>query len=319
MMNSQRNGLVLFSGNGNRALSEAISKELGMKLGEAKVETFSDGEISIGIQENVRGKDVFLIQPTCAPAGDNLLELIIMVDALKRSSAGRITAVIPYYGYARQDRRVRSERVPISAKVMADILERSGIDRVLTVELHSEQIQGFFDIPVDNVYGTKVMRDDILKMNSDKKLVVSPDVGGVVRSRALAKVLGLSDLAIIDKRRDEANKSEIMNVIGEVNNKDCIIIDDIVDTAGTLCNAASALKGKGASKVYAYIVHPVLSGNAIEKISQSMLDQLVVTDTIPLSEEAQACKKIRVITMAPTLAEAIRRVSNEESISAMFL
>jgi ribose-phosphate pyrophosphokinase len=242
-----------------------------------------------------------------------------MVDALKRSSAGRITAVIPYYGYARQDRRVRSERVPISAKVMADILERSGIDRVLTVELHSEQIQGFFDIPVDNVYGTKVMRDDILKMNSDKQLVVSPDVGGVVRSRALAKVLGLSDLAIIDKRRDEANKSEIMNVIGEVKNKDCIIIDDIADTAGTLCNAASALKGKGASKVYAYIVHPVLSGNAIEKISQSMLDQLVVTDTIPLSEEAQACKKIRVITMAPTLAEAIRRVSNEESISAMFL
>ena len=319
MMNSQRNGLVLFSGNGNRALSEAISKELRMKLGEAKVDTFSDGEISIGIQENVRGKDVFLIQPTCAPAGDNLLELIIMVDALKRSSAGRITAVIPYYGYARQDRRVRSERVPISAKVMADILERSGIDRVLTVELHSEQIQGFFDIPVDNVYGTKVMRDDILKMNSDKQLVVSPDVGGVVRSRALAKVLGLSDLAIIDKRRDEANKSEIMNVIGEVKNKDCIIIDDIADTAGTLCNAASALKGKGASKVYAYIVHPVLSGNAIEKISQSMLDQLVVTDTIPLSEEAQACKKIRVITMAPTLAEAIRRVSNEESISAMFL
>ena len=319
MMNSQRNGLVLFSGNGNRGLSEAISKELGIRLGEAKVDTFSDGEISIGIQENVRGKDVFLIQPTCAPAGDNLLELIIMVDALKRSSAGRITAVIPYYGYARQDRRVRSERVPISAKVMADILERSGIDRVLTVELHSEQIQGFFDIPVDNVYGTKVMRDDILKMNSDKQLVVSPDVGGVVRSRALAKVLGLSDLAIIDKRRDEANKSEIMNVIGEVKNKDCIIIDDIADTAGTLCNAASALKGKGASKVYAYIVHPVLSGNAIEKISQSMLDQLVVTDTIPLSEEAQACKKIRVITMAPTLAEAIRRVSNEESISAMFL
>tara|TARA_B100000809_G_scaffold250287_1_gene282573 strand:- start:2927 stop:3883 length:957 start_codon:yes stop_codon:yes gene_type:complete len=318
-MNSQRNGLVLFSGNGNRDLSEAISKELGVRLGDAKVDTFSDGEISIGIQENVRGKDVFLIQPTCAPAGDNLLELVIMVDALKRSSAGRITAVMPYYGYARQDRRVRSERVPISAKVMADILERSGIDRVLTVELHSEQIQGFFDIPVDNVYGTKVMRDDILKMNSDKQLVVSPDVGGVVRSRALAKVLGLSDLAIIDKRRDETNKSEVMNVIGDVKNKDCIIVDDIADTAGTLCNAASALKEKGASKVYAYIVHPVLSGNAIDKISQSKLDQLVVTDTIPLSEEARACKKIRIITMAPTLAEAIRRVSNEESISAMFL
>ena len=319
MMNSQRNGLVLFSGNGNKGLSEEISKELGIRLGEAKVDTFSDGEISIGIQENVRGKDVFLIQPTCAPAGDNLLELIIMVDALKRSSAGRITAVVPYYGYARQDRRVRSERVPISAKVMADILERSGIDRVLTVELHSEQIQGFFDIPVDNVYGTKVMRDDIVKMNSDKQLVVSPDVGGVVRSRALAKVLGLSDLAIIDKRRDEANQSEVMNVIGDVENKDCIIVDDIADTAGTLCNAASALKENGATKVYAYIVHPVLSGNAIEKISKSKLDQLVVTDTIPLSEEAQACKKIRIITMAPTLAEAIRRVNNEESISAMFL
>ena len=319
MMNSQRNGLVLFSGNGNRALSESVSRELGVRLGEAKVDTFSDGEISISIQENVRGKDVFLIQPTCAPAGDNLLELIIMIDALRRSSAGRITAVVPYYGYARQDRRVRSERVPISAKVMADILERSGIDRVLTVELHSEQIQGFFDIPVDNVYGTKVMKDDIMKVNSDNRLVVSPDVGGVVRSRALAKVLGLSDLAIIDKRRDEANQSEVMNVIGDVEGKECIIVDDIADTAGTLCNAASALKEKGAIKVLAYIVHPVLSGKAIEKISQSMLDQLVVTDTIPLSEEAHACEKIRVITMAPTLAEAIRRVNNEESISAMFL
>ena len=319
MMNSQRNGLVLFSGNGNRALSESVSRELGVRLGEAKVDTFSDGEISLSIQENVRGKDVFLIQPTCAPAGDNLLELIIMIDALRRSSAGRITAVVPYYGYARQDRRVRSERVPISAKVMADILERSGIDRVLTVELHSEQIQGFFDIPVDNVYGTKVMKDDIMKVNSDNRLIVSPDVGGVVRSRALAKVLGLSDLAIIDKRRDEANQSEVMNVIGDVEGKECIIVDDIADTAGTLCNAASALKEKGAIKVLAYIVHPVLSGKAIEKISQSKLDQLVVTDTIPLSEEAQACEKIRVITMAPTLAEAIRRVNNEESISAMFL
>ena len=319
MINSSRSGLVLFSGNGNPALSEEISKQLGVKLGQANVTTFSDGEISISIDENVRGKDVFLIQPTCAPAGDNLLELIIMVDALRRSSAGRITAVIPYYGYARQDRRVRSERVPISAKVMADILERSGIDRVLTVELHSEQIQGFFDIPVDNVYGTKVMRDDILRNNSQNNLVVSPDVGGVVRSRALAKVLGLSDLAIIDKRRDEANKSEVMNVIGEVAGKDCIIVDDIADTAGTLCNAADALKEQGASKVYAYIVHPVLSGQAIEKISQSKLDQLVVTDTIPLSEEAQSCKKIRIVTMAPTLAEAIRRVNNEESISAMFL
>ncbi len=263
-----------FSGNGNLNLSNDIAKHLGVKLGQADVTTFSDGEISISIDENVRGKDVFLIQPTCAPAGDNLLELIIMVDALRRSSAGRITAVIPYYGYARQDRRVRSGRVPISAKVMADILERSGIDRVLTVELHSEQIQGFFDIPVDNVYGTKVMRDDIVRNNSKDNLIVSPDVGGVVRSRALAKVLGLSDLAIIDKRRDEANQSEVMNVIGDVQDKNCIIVDDIADTAGTLCNAAEALKEQGAKKVYAYIVHPVLSGNAIEKISQSKLDQI---------------------------------------------
>ena len=318
-MNSQRNGLVLFSGNGNKPLSEAISKQLRIPLAEAKVARFSDGEISIDIQENVRGMDVFLIQPTCAPANDNLIELIIMVDAIRRSSAGRITAVIPYYGYGRQDRRVRSERMPISAKVMADILERSGIDKVLTVELHSEQIQGFFHIPVDNVYGTKIFHDDIIKLNLNNKLIVSPDVGGVVRSRALAKVLGLSDLAIIDKRRDEANKSEVMNVIGDVTDKDCIIVDDIVDTAGTLCNAAKALKKNGASKVLAYSVHPVLSGKAIQKISQSKLDQLIVTDTIPLSDSAKACEKIRTISLAPTLAEAIRRINNEESISAMFL
>ena len=318
-MNSQRNGLVLFSGNGNKPLSEAISKQLRIPLAEAKVARFSDGEISIDIQENVRGMDVFLIQPTCAPANDNLIELIVMVDAIRRSSAGRITAVIPYYGYGRQDRRVRSERMPISAKVMADILERSGIDKVLTVELHSEQIQGFFHIPVDNVYGTKIFHDDIIKLNLNNKLIVSPDVGGVVRSRALAKVLGLSDLAIIDKRRDEANKSEVINVIGDVTDKDCIIVDDIVDTAGTLCNAANALKKNGASKVLAYSVHPVLSGKAIQKISQSKLDQLIVTDTIPLSDSAKACEKIRTISLAPTLAEAIRRINNEESISAMFL
>ena len=318
-MNSQRNGLVLFSGNGNKPLSEAISKQLRIPLAEAKVARFSDGEISIDIQENVRGMDVFLIQPTCAPANDNLIELIVMVDAIRRSSAGRITAVIPYYGYGRQDRRVRSERMPISAKVMADILERSGIDKVLTVELHSEQIQGFFHIPVDNVYGTKVFHDDIIKLNLNNKLIVSPDVGGVVRSRALAKVLGLSDLAIIDKRRDEANKSEVINVIGDVTDKDCIIVDDIVDTAGTLCNAANALKKNGASKVLAYSVHPVLSGTAIQKISKSKLDQLIVTDTIPLSDSAKACEKIRTISLAPTLAEAIRRINNEESISAMFL
>ena len=318
-MHSRRPGLVLFSGNGNKSLSEAISKKLSLKLGDSKVERFSDGEISVKIEENVRGMDVFLIQPTSPPAHENLMELVIMVDALKRSSASRITAVIPYYGYARQDRRVRSERVPISAKVVADILERSGIDRVLTVELHSEQIQGFFDIPVDNVYGTRIIHDDIIKQKLNEILIVSPDVGGVIRSRALAKVLDLSDLAIIDKRRDEDNQSEVMNVIGEVNGKDCVLVDDMVDSAGTLCNAAGALKDRGARKVYAYIVHPVLSGDAIKKINKSKLDQLVVTDTIPLSDSAKACKKIRVISLAPTLAEAIRRVNNEESISAMFL
>ena len=318
-MHSRRPGLVLFSGNGNRSLSEAISKKLSLKLGDSKVERFSDGEISVKIEENVRGMDVFLIQPTSPPAHENLMELVIMVDALKRSSASRITAVIPYYGYARQDRRVRSERVPISAKVVADILERSGIDRVLTVELHSEQIQGFFDIPVDNVYGTRIIHDDIIKQKLNDILIVSPDVGGVVRSRALAKVLDLSDLAIIDKRRDEDNQSEVMNVIGEVKGKDCVLVDDMVDSAGTLCNASKALKERGARKVYAYIVHPVLSGDAIKKIDKSKLDQLVVTDTIPLSDAAKACKKIRVISLAPTLAEAIRRVNNEESISAMFL
>ncbi|MDP6917139.1 MAG: ribose-phosphate pyrophosphokinase [SAR86 cluster bacterium] len=318
-MHSRRPGLVLFSGNGNKSLSEAISKKLSLKLGDSKVERFSDGEISVKIEENVRGMDVFLIQPTSPPAHENLMELVIMVDALKRSSASRITAVIPYYGYARQDRRVRSERVPISAKVVADILERSGIDRVLTVELHSEQIQGFFDIPVDNVYGTRIIHDDIIKQKLNEILIVSPDVGGVVRSRALAKVLDLSDLAIIDKRRDEDNQSEVMNVIGEVKGKDCVLVDDMVDSAGTLCNAAGALKDRGARKVYAYIVHPVLSGDAIKKINKSKLDQLVVTDTIPLSDSAKACKKIRVISLAPTLAEAIRRVNNEESISAMFL
>ena len=318
-MHSRRPDLVLFSGNGNRPLSEAISKKLSLKLGDSKVERFSDGEISVKIEENVRGMDVFLIQPTSPPAHENLMELVIMVDALKRSSASRITAVIPYYGYARQDRRVRSERVPISAKVVADILERSGIDRVLTVELHSEQIQGFFDIPVDNVYGTRIIHDDIIKQKLNDILIVSPDVGGVVRSRALAKVLDLSDLAIIDKRRDEGKQSEVMNVIGEVKGKDCVLVDDMVDSAGTLCNAAKALKERGARKVYAYIVHPVLSGDAIKKIDKSKLDQLVVTDTIPLSDSAKACKKIRVISLAPTLAEAIRRVNNEESISAMFL
>ena len=316
-MNNQTKELIIFSGNANKVLSDAICKELLKDLGDADVGTFSDGEVSVKINENVRGKDVYLIQPTCSPTHKNLIELILMVDALRWSSAGRITAVIPYFGYARQDRRVRSERVPISAKVIADILERSGIDRVLTVELHSEQIQGFFDIPVDNIYGTKVMVDDINNQSFSDLLVVSPDVGGVVRSRALAKALDLSDLAIIDKRRDEANKSEVMNVIGEVAEKDCLIVDDMADTCGTLCNAAKALKEKGAKTVTAYITHPVLSGNAIEKINESTLDQLVVTDTIPLSEQAENCEKIRIMSLAPTLAEAIRRINKEQSISAM--
>ena len=316
-MNNQTKELIIFSGNANKGLSDAICKELLKDLGDADVGTFSDGEVSVKINENVRGKDVYLIQPTCSPTHKNLIELILMVDALRWSSAGRITAVIPYFGYARQDRRVRSERVPISAKVIADILERSGIDRVLTVELHSEQIQGFFDIPVDNIYGTKVMVDDINNQSFSDLLVVSPDVGGVVRSRALAKALDLSDLAIIDKRRDEANKSEVMNVIGEVTEKDCLIVDDMADTCGTLCNAAKALKEKGAKTVTAYITHPVLSGNAIEKINESTLDQLVVTDTIPLSEQAENCEKIRIMSLAPTLAEAIRRINKEQSISAM--
>ena len=316
-MNNQTKELIIFSGNANKGLSDAICKELLKDLGDADVGTFSDGEVSVKINENVRGKDVYLIQPTCSPTHKNLIELILMVDALRWSSAGRITAVIPYFGYARQDRRVRSERVPISAKVIADILERSGIDRVLTVELHSEQIQGFFDIPVDNIYGTKVMVDDINNQSFSDLLVVSPDVGGVVRSRPLAKALGLSDLAIIDKRRDEANKSEVMNVIGEVAEKDCLIVDDMADTCGTLCNAAKALKEKGAKTVTAYITHPVLSGNAIEKINESTLDQLVVTDTIPLSEQAENCEKIRIMSLAPTLAEAIRRINKEQSISAM--
>ena len=316
-MNNQTKELIIFSGNANKGLSDAICKELLKDLGDADVGTFSDGEVSVKINENVRGKDVYLVQPTCSPTHKNLIELILMVDALRWSSAGRITAVIPYFGYARQDRRVRSERVPISAKVIADILERSGIDRVLTVELHSEQIQGFFDIPVDNIYGTKVMVDDINNQSFSDLLVVSPDVGGVVRSRALAKALDLSDLAIIDKRRDEANKSEVMNVIGEVAEKDCLIVDDMADTCGTLCNAAQALKEKGAKTVTAYITHPVLSGNAIEKINESTLDQLVVTDTIPLSEQAENCEKIRIMSLAPTLAEAIRRINKEQSISAM--
>lgn len=309
---------MVFSGNANPALAQETARNLGLPVGNALVSRFSDGEINIQIQENVRGQDVFIIQPTCAPTNDNLMELVFMADALRRASAGRITAVVPYFGYARQDRRVRSARVPISAKVVADMFSKVGINRVLTVDLHAEQIQGFFDCTVDNVYGTPVLLADIERQHYENLMVVSPDIGGVVRARAMAKQLEC-DLAIIDKRRPEANKAEVMNLIGDVNGRTCLLIDDIIDTAGTLCNAANALKENGAKKVLAYCTHPVLSGKAIENINNSLLDTLVVTNSIPLSEEARNCERIRQLSLAPMLAEAIRRVSNEESISAMFI
>ncbi|MGB1192240.1 MAG: ribose-phosphate pyrophosphokinase [Pseudomonadales bacterium] len=308
---------MLFSGNANPELAAKVAAELSLTLGKADVKKFSDGEINVEILENVRGKDVFIVQSTCAPTNDNLMELLVLVDALRRASAARITAVVPYFGYARQDRRVRSARVPITAKVVADMMVRVGVDRVLTVDLHAEQIQGFFDCPVDNVYGSPVLLRDIEKQRYNDLLVVSPDVGGVVRARAIAKQLDI-DLAIIDKRRPQANVAEVMNIIGDVSGKTCLLVDDIVDTAGTLCTASSALKEQGADKVIAYCTHPVLSGPAIERISESHLDELVVTDTIPLSEAAIACGRIRSLSMADMLAESIRRVSNEESISAMF-
>jgi len=281
---------------------------------------FSDGEIKVEIGANVRGHDTFIIQSTCAPSNKNLMELMFLADALKRSSASRVTAIVPYYGYARQDRRVRSARVPISAKVVADMFDAVGIDRVLTVDLHSETIQGFFDMPADNVYATKLMVDDIKANNErDKIIVVSPDVGGVVRSRALAKQLDGTDLAIIDKRRAAANQSEVMNIIGDINGKVCIVPDDIIDTAGTLCNAADALKKQGAAAVKAYITHPVLSGPAIERLENSAIDELVVTNSIPLSPEAQKCSKIRVISLSSTIAECITRLSNQRSLSELFL
>ena len=309
--------LMIFSGNSNPELAQKVSSRLGINLGSAVVKTFSDGEISIEINENVRGGDVFIIQSISAPPNRNLMELLFMADALRRASAGRITAVVPYFGYARQDRRVRSARVPISAKVCADMIAGVGVDRVLTVDLHAEQIQGFFDIPVDNVYGSPILVDDIKRQNYKDLLVVSPDIGGVVRARAIAKELEV-DLAIIDKRRPQANVSEVMNIIGEVKDRTCLLVDDMVDTAGTLCKAADALKERGATKVMAYCTHAVLSGKAIENITSSSMDSLVVTDSIPLRAEAAQCKKIRQLTLAPMLAEALRRVSNEESISAMF-
>ena len=311
------NNLMVFTGNANPELADNIAKNIGIPLGYASISKFSDGEISVELNENVRGKDVFLIQPTCAPTNDSIMELLLMADALHRASANRITAVIPYFGYARQDRRVRSARVAISAKVVADMIGTVGVNRVLTVDLHAEQIQGFFNIPVDNVYGSPVLTDDIERQKYENLIVVSPDIGGVVRARAVAKQLNV-DLAIIDKRRPAANEAQVMNIIGDVEGRSCLIVDDMVDTAGTLCKAADALKEHGAAKVMAYCTHPVLSGPAIDNIENSSLDSLVVTDTIPLSDAAKNCKRIRQLSMAKLLAESIRRVSNEESISAMF-
>ena len=309
--------MMVFTGNANPELAEKVVERLDIPMGKANCTRFSDGEVSVEIQENVRGKDVFIIQSTCAPTNDNLMELVVFVDAMRRASATRITAVIPYFGYARQDRRPRSARVPISAKVVATMLSTCGVDRVLTVDLHADQIQGFFDIPVDNVYGSPVLLDDIVDQNYDDIVVVSPDVGGVVRARAVAKQLD-TDLAIIDKRRERANESQVMNLIGDVEGRTCLLVDDMCDTAGTLCKAAKALKENGAKRVISYVTHPVLSGPAIENIANSDLDEMVVTDTIPLSDAAKKCGKIRQLSLAPMLAEAVRRVCNEESISAMF-
>ena len=310
--------LMIFAGLSNASLARRVTSQLRMELGRADVGRFSDGEVNVEIHENVRGQDVFLVQSTCAPTNDNLMELMIMADAVQRASAHRITAVIPYFGYARQDRRPRSARVAISAKVVADMLASVGIDRVLTVDLHSDQLQGFFNMPVDNVYASPVLVDEALSRRMQNPVVISPDVGGVVRARAIAKQMNDADLAIIDKRRPSANETEVMNVIGDVKGRPCLLVDDMVDTAGTLCTAGNALKQHGATHVYAYITHPVLSGPAVERIEASDIDEVVVTDTIPLREDALGCKKIRQLSLDSLLAEAIRRVSNEESISAMF-
>lgn len=311
------NSLMVFSGNANPKLALSVTQHLNIPLGRATVNRFSDGEVAVEINENVRGQDVFVLQSTCAPTNDNLMELMIMVDALRRASARRITAAIPYYGYARQDRRPRSARVAISAKVVANMLQSVGVDRVLTMDLHADQIQGFFDIPVDNIYSTPVLLNDILAHQYPNLMVVSPDVGGVVRARAMAKALDV-DLAIVDKRRPRANVAEIMNIIGEVKGRTCVITDDIVDTAGTLCNAASALKERGAVRVLAYAAHPVLSGNAVDRITNSPLDELVITDTIPLRPEAEACPKIRQLSCAALIGETISRIANESSVSSLF-
>ncbi len=309
---------MIFSGNANKALAKSVAKNLGITLGKASVKTFSDGEISVEIEENVRGQDIYIIQPLCDPVNDNLMELLIMVDALKRSSVERISVVLPYFGYSRQDRRARSARVPITAKVVANMLTSMGVERLLTIDLHADQIQGFFDIPVDNIYATPLFLADIHKQNYQDTIIVSPDVGGVVRARALAKQLN-SDLAIVDKRRPEANVSEVMQIIGDVKDKCCIIVDDICDTAGTLCHAADALKDQGASKVFAYITHPIFSGKADQNISNSTIDGIIVTDTIKLSKKINDTGKIRQITVAEMLAETLRRIDNKESVSSLFI
>ncbi len=310
--------LMVFTGNANPRLAEDVVRHLNIRLGRATVGRFSDGEVMVEILENVRGKDVFVLQPTCTPTNDNLMEIMLMVDALRRASAGRITAAIPYFGYARQDRRARSARVPITARVVADMLTAVGVNRLLTMDLHSDQIQGFFDIPVDNIYSTPILMGDIWKQSYENLMVVSPDVGGVVRASAVAKRLDC-DLAIIDKRRPKPNVAKVMHIIGDVRGRTCIIMDDMVDTANTLCEAAAALKEHGARRVVAYITHPVLSGSAVERINHSQLDELVVTDTIPLREDAKQCRRIRVLTVAELMAETIRRISNEDSVSSLFM
>jgi ribose-phosphate pyrophosphokinase len=311
--------MAVFTGNANPQLAQDIARHLMVPLGRAAVSRFSDSECTVELLENVRGRDVFIVQPTCSPANDHLMELLVMTDACRRASAARITAVIPYFGYARQDRRPRAMRVPITAKLVANMIASAGVNRVLTVDLHADQIQGFFDIPVDNVYASPVLLGDAWKQKYDNLMVVSPDVGGVVRARALAKRLDDAELAIIDKRRPRPNESEVMNIIGEVEGKTCVLIDDLVDTAGTLCHAAEALKSNGAKKVVAYITHAVLSGPAIDRISQSQLDELVVTDTIPLRPEAKSCKKIRQLSVAGLLAETMRRIRDEESVSSLYI
>ncbi|MDP1595020.1 MAG: ribose-phosphate pyrophosphokinase [Gallionella sp.] len=309
--------LMVFTGNANPKLADAVARQLDIKLGRATVARFSDGEVMVELLENVRGKDVFILQSSCAPTNDNLMEVMVMADALKRASAGRITAAMPYFGYARQDRRPRSARVAITAKLVADMLTSAGVDRLLTMDLHSDQIQGFFDIPVDNIYASPILLADVWRQNYPNLIVVSPDVGGVVRARALAKQMD-ADLAIIDKRRPKPNVAKVMNIIGEVSGRTCLIMDDLVDTANTLCEAAKALKEKGATRVLAYCTHPVLSGPAIERIENSEIDELVVTDTIPLSAAAQKCKRIRQLSTAELMAETIRRINNEESVSSLF-